>query len=81
MGSAIALGLLHGRRAWLRARLRSLLPTGRRTPAAAPAASACAPDASAPTAPAPAAPAQSRTVPAPARADRRGDAAMTSAER
>ncbi|WP_079176498.1 hypothetical protein [Streptomyces sp. MUSC 14] len=81
VGSAIALGLLHGRRAWLRARLRSLLPTGRRTPAAAPAASACAPDASAPTAPAPAAPAQSRTVPAPARADRRGDAAMTSAER
>ncbi|WP_225097698.1 hypothetical protein [Streptomyces sp. CoH27] len=70
VGSAIVLGLLHGRRERLRALLRSLLPTRHRVPA---------PDRTAP-APAPA-PSPSRTVPAPARADRRGDAAMTSAER
>ncbi|MFI2205077.1 hypothetical protein ACH47Z_30685 [Streptomyces sp. NPDC020192] len=74
VGSAIVLGLLHGRREQVRALVRSLLPGRRRAPAPAPAAPV-------PTAAPGPAPGQPRTVPAPARADRRGDAAMTSAER
>lgn len=83
VGSAIVLGLLHGRRERLRTLLRSLLParhrltpTGDPQPAPAPVASLHAP---APAQPQPRP--QSRTVPAPATADRRGDAAMTPLER
>ncbi|MGW2650506.1 hypothetical protein ACWC2T_37855 [Streptomyces sp. NPDC001393] len=67
VASAIVLGLLHGRRARLRARLRSLLPVRGHRPA--------------PVEP-PAIPASvpSRPVPAPATADRSQDTAMSSLE-
>ncbi|MFF3917501.1 hypothetical protein ACFYZB_29180 [Streptomyces sp. NPDC001852] len=67
VASAIVLGLLHGRRARLRARLRSLLPVPGRGPAPV-------------EPPASPAPAPSRPVPAPATAERSQDTAMSSLE-
>ncbi|MER6073464.1 hypothetical protein ABT187_32405 [Streptomyces sp. NPDC001817] len=69
VASAIVLGLLHGRRARLRARLRSLLPVPGHGPAPV----------EPPASPAPA-PAPSRPVPAPATAERSQDTAMSSLE-
>ncbi|MFI9252098.1 hypothetical protein [Streptomyces sp. NPDC053069] len=95
VGSAIVLGLLHGRRAVLRAYLRSLLPTRHRMPAQtrhcapAPAETSHRTPVPAETRdghPANAGPpvipvsALSRAAPAPASADRAHDAVMTSLE-